>query len=281
VVRPDMELVHDGAATEIEQLLALSTGAGTRPLPVTLRRQGVLDRHPLAQLCRPSRVCCPSRRSASRRSSGGRWTLRPGVLVVQRTPSAHPALTAAGPWTVPPGWTGRVTGGAHQLLPRPSAGTDRLGEAVAMAHGPRRAASGPRRVGGRSRTGAAAQRPARAAVPSWRPGSPVGPPDRRRAPRSHGPQPRWPPSPRRHAPARVRVPPLPRGAVDRHPPTLAPVAQVRLRPTDASLAAAPPRRRVGSPLAASAPAGARPWAAAALRRTCPCGAAAASGGPSS
>jgi hypothetical protein len=46
-----VSVVHDGEATPIEQMLALTTGASTMSLPAAHMRQGVFDRHPLAHLC--------------------------------------------------------------------------------------------------------------------------------------------------------------------------------------------------------------------------------------
>jgi len=48
-----VQVVHHGAAAQVEQVLAVAHVAGAAVLPVANVGQGVLDRHPLAQLGAP------------------------------------------------------------------------------------------------------------------------------------------------------------------------------------------------------------------------------------
>src|SRR5262249_44778089 len=53
MVRQDMQVVHYRAPPQIKEILARPAVASTPPLPVAHMRQGVLDRHALAQLRSP------------------------------------------------------------------------------------------------------------------------------------------------------------------------------------------------------------------------------------
>ena len=65
-----MEIVNERAATEIEEVFPLAAIAGTRPLPMTHMRQGMLDGDALPEFARARGGSLRWRSSARKRSSG-------------------------------------------------------------------------------------------------------------------------------------------------------------------------------------------------------------------
>jgi hypothetical protein len=145
MTRPDMEIVHSSAAPQIAELLALAARAGTCPLPVAHRRPGGSTATRSRRCTRPARVGCRSRRSASSRSSGWIWTLRPWVRVVPRyrVPAAdtrHRPARGTGPcrrgggWTTSPGGDTPAAAAANRGC-RPSWGSGRHGARARRCNG--------------------------------------------------------------------------------------------------------------------------------------------------
>ncbi len=140
-----MEIIHDGTATQVEQILALATIAGAPALPVADMRQRVLDGHALTQF------------------GPARWRLLPRaqlrqVALVRMETDAAPASARGTALTHGTGSTdsGREVddaarregqldlGGTADALARPIEGEGRLRETGAVTDRPGLAVDGER-----------------------------------------------------------------------------------------------------------------------------------------
>jgi hypothetical protein len=105
-----VEVVDDGDAAQVEQVLAGAQVAGAAALPVPDVGEGVLNGDARSRsFARPSGVCWRWRNSASSASSGWMATLRPLLLAVQRARSGQAAQVSFGKRTVLPGRKGMAT----------------------------------------------------------------------------------------------------------------------------------------------------------------------------
>src|SRR5258708_5660717 len=141
-------MVHDGAAAQVAEVLALAAVAGATPLPGADRGQGVFDGDPLAPLGPP-----PRRRLA--RAQCGQEALVGVKAHAAAEQSSRTALTPRTGGTDGTDGSREVDGAARRAghldlgrtaepLARPSACQGGLGETGAGAHRPRLPVDGPR-----------------------------------------------------------------------------------------------------------------------------------------
>ncbi len=115
-----MEVVDDGDAAQVEQVLAGAAVAGAAALPLPDVGEGVLDGDAFAQLRAPLRGLLALAQLGQQRLVGVDGDAAgPLLLAVQRARSGQAAQVSFGKRTVLPGWNGMRTPAGQVSCPAP------------------------------------------------------------------------------------------------------------------------------------------------------------------